>query len=36
MVEEVAGLVAYLASPISSAVNGAALHADGGVLPTLL
>ena len=34
--DEIAGLVAYLASPISSAVNGAALRAEGGVLPTLL
>lgn len=34
--EEVAHLVAYLASPLSSATNGAALRADGGVLTTLL
>lgn len=33
---EVASLVAYLASPLSSAVNGAALRADGGVLTTTL
>lgn len=31
---EIASLVAYLASPLSSATNGAALRADGGVLPT--
>jgi NAD(P)-dependent dehydrogenase (short-subunit alcohol dehydrogenase family) len=34
--DELAGLLAYLASPRSSAVNGAALRADGGVLTTLL
>lgn len=34
--EEIADLVAYLASPRSAAVNGAALRADGGVLTTLL
>lgn len=34
--EEIAHLVAYLASPLSSATNGAALRADGGVLPTVL
>lgn len=33
---EIAHLVAYLASPRSSATNGAALRADGGVLTTLL
>lgn len=30
--EEVANLIAYLASPLSSATNGAALRVDGGVL----
>ena len=30
--DEVAALVTYLASPLSSATNGAALRADGGVL----
>jgi len=30
--EEVANLVAYIASPLSSATNGAALRADGGVI----
>jgi NAD(P)-dependent dehydrogenase (short-subunit alcohol dehydrogenase family) len=33
---EIAGLVTYLASPVSSATNGAALRADGGVLTTTL
>lgn len=32
---EIASLVAYLASPRSSATNGAALRADGGVLSTV-
>jgi NAD(P)-dependent dehydrogenase (short-subunit alcohol dehydrogenase family) len=30
--EEVAAMVAYVASPLSSATNGAALRADGGVV----
>ncbi|GAA4488153.1 SDR family oxidoreductase [Microbacterium panaciterrae] len=34
--EEIAHLVAYLASPLSSATNGAALRAEGGALPTVL
>lgn len=34
--EEIANLVTYLASTKSSATNGAALRADGGVLPTTL
>lgn len=34
--EEIANLVTYLASAKSSATNGAALRADGGVLPTTL
>ncbi|MFC8501984.1 SDR family NAD(P)-dependent oxidoreductase [Pedococcus sp. NPDC057267] len=33
---EIADLTAYLASPRSSATNGAALRADGGVLTTML
>ena len=33
---ELASLVAYLASPLSSATNGAAIRADGGVLTGLL
>lgn len=32
---EIASLVTYLASPLSSATNGAALRADGGVLTTV-
>lgn len=35
-VEEVAALVAYLCSPISSATNGAALKVDGGVVRGLI
>ena len=34
--EEIANLAAYLASPLSSATNGAALRADGGVLTAIL
>ncbi|MEW1974674.1 SDR family oxidoreductase [Microbacterium profundi] len=34
--EEIANLALYLASPLSSATNGAALRADGGVLTTIL
>jgi NAD(P)-dependent dehydrogenase (short-subunit alcohol dehydrogenase family) len=34
--EEVASLVAYLASPLSSATNGAALRAEGGVVRSIL
>lgn len=34
--DEIANLVTYLASPRSSAVNGAALRADGGVLTSIL
>lgn len=33
---EIANLVAYLASPRSSATNGSAVRADGGVLTTML
>jgi NAD(P)-dependent dehydrogenase (short-subunit alcohol dehydrogenase family) len=33
--EEIASLVAYVASPLSSATNGAALRVDGGVVPTI-
>jgi NAD(P)-dependent dehydrogenase (short-subunit alcohol dehydrogenase family) len=33
---EVASLVAYLASPLASATNGAALRADGGVVRSIL
>jgi NAD(P)-dependent dehydrogenase (short-subunit alcohol dehydrogenase family) len=34
--EEVANLVAYVCSPLSSATNGAALRADGGVVRSIL
>lgn len=34
--EEIASLVAYLASPLASATNGAAVRADGGVLTGML
>lgn len=33
--DEIATLVAYVASPLSSATNGAALRVDGGVVPTI-
>ena len=35
-VEEVANMVVYLASPLSSATTGAALRVDGGVIDTLM
>ena len=34
--EEVANLIAYVASPLSSATNGAALRVDGGVVRSLV
>ncbi|VVO34203.1 hypothetical protein PS691_05185 [Pseudomonas fluorescens] len=34
-VEEVANLVAYIASPLSSATTGAALRVDGGVVDSM-
>jgi len=34
--EEVANMVAYVASPLSSATNGAALRVDGGVVRAIL
>lgn len=34
--EEIASLVSYLASPLASATNGAAVRADGGVLTGML
>ncbi|MFB2584946.1 SDR family NAD(P)-dependent oxidoreductase [Herbiconiux liukaitaii] len=34
--QEIAHLAVYLASPLSSATNGAALRADGGVLTTMI
>lgn len=33
--EEVASLVAYIASPLSAATTGAALRVDGGITPTI-
>ncbi|GAA4189455.1 hypothetical protein GCM10022219_05150 [Microbacterium oryzae] len=33
---EIAHLAAYLASPLASATNGAAIRAEGGVLTTTL
>jgi NAD(P)-dependent dehydrogenase (short-subunit alcohol dehydrogenase family) len=35
-VDEVAAMVAYLASPLSSATNGAALRAEGGVVRSIV
>jgi NAD(P)-dependent dehydrogenase (short-subunit alcohol dehydrogenase family) len=35
-VEEVANLVTYLSSPLSSATNGAAVRVDGGVVKTII
>jgi NAD(P)-dependent dehydrogenase (short-subunit alcohol dehydrogenase family) len=34
--DEVANLVAYLASPLSSLTNGAVVRAEGGTIPTIL
>jgi NAD(P)-dependent dehydrogenase (short-subunit alcohol dehydrogenase family) len=34
--EEVANMVAYVASPLSSSTNGAALRVDGGVVRSIL
>jgi len=34
--QEIASLVAYVASPLSAATNGAALRADGGITPTII
>lgn len=33
--DEIAALVAYISSPLSIATNGAAVRAEGGLLPTL-
>ena len=33
--EEIASLVAYVASPMAAATNGAALRAEGGIVPTI-
>jgi len=35
-IEEAANLVTYISSPLSSASNGAALRADGGVVKTII
>jgi NAD(P)-dependent dehydrogenase (short-subunit alcohol dehydrogenase family) len=34
--EEIASLVAYLSSPLSGAINGAAIRVDGGIVPTIV
>ncbi|MET0313306.1 MAG: SDR family oxidoreductase [Hansschlegelia sp.] len=34
--DEVASMVAYVASPLSAATNGAALRVDGGITPTIV
>jgi NAD(P)-dependent dehydrogenase (short-subunit alcohol dehydrogenase family) len=34
--EEVANLVTFVCSPLSSATNGAALRADGGVVRSIV
>jgi NAD(P)-dependent dehydrogenase (short-subunit alcohol dehydrogenase family) len=34
--EEIAALVAFVASPLSSATNGTALRADGGVVRSII
>ena len=34
-VQEVANTVAYIASPLSSATNGSAIHAEGGIIRTI-
>jgi NAD(P)-dependent dehydrogenase (short-subunit alcohol dehydrogenase family) len=34
--EEVAALVVFVASPLSSATNGAALRVDGGVVRSIM
>jgi hypothetical protein len=34
-IDEVAALVAFVTSPLSSAINGAALRAEGGVLRSI-
>jgi NAD(P)-dependent dehydrogenase (short-subunit alcohol dehydrogenase family) len=34
--EEVAALVAFVSSPVASAINGAALHVDGGTVRSII
>ncbi|EKK00099.1 oxidoreductase, short chain dehydrogenase/reductase family [Rhodopirellula baltica SH28] len=33
--DEIASLVAFVSSPLASAINGAALRSDGGIVPTI-
>ena len=33
--DEIANMVAFVASPLSAATNGAALRVDGGLIPTI-
>ncbi len=35
-IDEIASLVVYIASPLASATNGAALRADGGLIRSIL
>ncbi len=35
-VQEIANLVTYVADPLSSATNGAALHVNGGLVKSIL
>jgi NAD(P)-dependent dehydrogenase (short-subunit alcohol dehydrogenase family) len=35
-VDEVASMVAYVSSPLSSATNGAALRVEGGIIRSIL
>jgi len=34
--EEVAAVVAFVCSPLSAAMNGTAVHAEGGIIPTIV